>query len=106
MDTIKKRLLLTPLNILYKVTPELELKILFKLKQGYKLNLKNPITYNEKLQWIKLYDRNSLMPRCVDKYTVREYVTEKGYSSILNELLWEGFNIIIPNFSFNCLYYL
>ena len=92
MDTIKKRLLLTPLNILYKVTPELELKILFKLKQGYKLNLKNPITYNEKLQWIKLYDRNSLMPRCVDKYTVREYVTEKGYSSILNELLWEGFN--------------
>lgn len=92
MDTLKKRLILTPFNILYKINPKLELKLMFRLKQGYKLNLKHPITFNEKLQWIKLYDRNPLMPKCVDKYTVREYVKSKGCSDILNELLWEGFD--------------
>lgn len=92
MDTIIKSIMLTPLNILYKVSPKVELKILFKLKQGYALNLKNPKTYNEKLQWIKLYDRNPLMPQCADKYTVRDYVKQKGCNEILNDLLWEGFN--------------
>lgn len=92
METIRKRILLTPLNILYKINPKLELEILFRLKQGYKLNLKNPKTFNEKIQWIKLYDKNPLMPKCVDKYLVREYIEEKGCKDILNELLWEGFN--------------
>ncbi len=92
MDTIKKRIILTPLNILYKISPKLELELLFWMKQGYRLNLKNPKTFNEKIQWIKLYDKNPLMPKCVDKYTVREYVKSKGCGDILNELLWEGFN--------------
>ena len=92
MDTLKKRIILTPFNILYKISPKLELKLLFRIKQGYKLNLKNPTTFNEKIQWIKLNDKNSLMPKCVDKYTVREYVESKGCKNILNELLWEGFN--------------
>jgi hypothetical protein len=77
---------------MYKISPKAELKTMFKLKQGYKLNLQNPTTYNEKLQWIKLYDKNQLMPKCVDKYTVREYVESKGCKNILNELLWQGFN--------------
>ena len=92
MDTIKKRLLLSPFNLLYTINPVLTLKILFRLKQGYKLNLKNPETFNEKIQWIKLYDKNPLMPKCVDKFTVRDYVERKGCGEILNELLWEGFN--------------
>lgn len=92
MDTIKKRILLFPFNILYNFNPVLSLKILFRLKQGYKLNLKNPETFNEKIQWIKLYDKNPLMPKCVDKYTVRDYVERKGCGEILNDLLWEGFN--------------
>ena len=92
MDTIKKRIMLTPFNLLYKISPKLELKVLFRLKQGYKLNLENPKTFNEKIQWIKLYDKNPLMPKCVDKYTVRQYVEDKGCKDILNELLWEGFN--------------
>lgn len=92
MDTIIKNVILTPLNILYKISPKAELKILFKLKQGYSLNLEEPKTYNEKLQWIKLYDKNPLMPQCADKYTVRNYIKQKGYKEILNDLLWEGFN--------------
>lgn len=92
LKTTTKNILLFPFNILYKISPETDLKILFYLKQKYKLNLKNPKTYNEKLQWIKLYDRNPLMPKCVDKFQVRKYVEEKGCSDILNELYWEGFN--------------
>ena len=92
MDTIKKNIILMPFNVLYKISPKMELQLLFRIKQGYKLNLKNPQTYNEKIQWIKLYDKNPLMPKCVDKYTVREYIESIGCQDILNELLWEGFN--------------
>ena len=37
-------------------------------------NLKNPITYNEKLNWLKLHDRNPLYTSLVDKCEVKEYV--------------------------------
>lgn len=92
MDNLLKSVILTPFNVLYKVNKELELKLLFRLKCGYKLNLKNPKTYNEKIQWIKLHDLNPLMPKCCDKYAVREYVESKGCGEILNTLIWEGFN--------------
>ena len=42
-----------------------------------KLDLKNPKTFNEKLQWIKLYDRNPQYTMMVDKYEVRKFVSEK-----------------------------
>jgi hypothetical protein len=58
-----------------------------------KLNLKNPITFSEKLQWLKLYyyPSNMNVIRCTDKYKVREYLEEKGLSRYLNELIgvWE-----------------
>ena len=92
MDNIAKSILLTPFNLLYKCNHKLALKLLFRLKCGYWLNLENPKTYNEKLQWIKLYNQNPLMSKCCDKYTVREYVQQKGCSEILNDLLWEGFD--------------
>jgi hypothetical protein len=79
------------MNLLYRINPELEIKIMFFLKNGYKLNLKNPVTYNEKIQWIKFYDKNKRIPICADKYTVRNYVKECGCEAILNHLLWEGF---------------
>ena len=41
---------------------------------GYKLNLKKPQTFNEKIQWLKLYDRNPEYTKMVDKYSVKEYV--------------------------------
>lgn len=92
MDTLKKNIILFPFNVLYKINPKLTLEILFLLKQGYPLNLKNPVTYNEKIQWIKLYDRNPLMAKCCDKYAVREYVESCGCGEILNELYWQGFD--------------
>ena len=54
---------------------KLYLKIQFKLRMGEALNLVNPQTFSEKLQWLKLYDRNPLYSRLVDKYEVKEYVS-------------------------------
>lgn len=49
----------------------------FARRMPYKLNLKNPQTFNEKIQWIKLYDRNPLYTTLVDKYRVKQYVTDR-----------------------------
>lgn len=56
---------------------ELYIKIKYKLSMGYWPDLKNPQTFNEKLQWLKLYDRNPLYTTLVDKYAVRQYIAEK-----------------------------
>lgn len=88
-----KNILLAPMNLLYKISPRIELQVMFYLKQGYKLNLENPQTYNEKLNWQKIYYHNPLMSKCSDKFLVRKYVDSCGYASILNELIWEGFDV-------------
>ncbi|WP_171025889.1 ATP-grasp fold amidoligase family protein [Clostridium sp. BSD2780061688st1 E8] len=54
---------------------------------GMTLDLENPQTYNEKLQWMKVYWRDERVPICVDKYRVREYVKAKGLEHILIDLI-------------------
>jgi len=53
------------------------LKLRYRMVFGKRLDLNNPRTFNEKLQWLKLYDRNSRYTTLVDKYAVREYIKEK-----------------------------
>lgn len=53
----------------------LKLYYFFNMKKT--LPLKNPKTYNEKLQWLKLYDHNPLYTQLVDKFEVKQYVTER-----------------------------
>ena len=53
------------------------LKLAFKAKMGYPLDLDRPRTFNQKLQWLKLHDRNPLYTTRVDKYAVRQYIAEK-----------------------------
>jgi hypothetical protein len=55
---------------------KLYLKLIFHARMGYRLNLDLPITYNEKLQWLKLYDRRPEYTLLVDKLNVREYIKE------------------------------
>lgn len=52
------------------------LKQLFKAKMGYELDLKNPKTFNEKLQWLKLYDRRPEYTVMVDKLAAKKYVAD------------------------------
>ena len=53
------------------------LKLLYRLKFKKKLDLRNPKTFNEKLQWLKLYDRKPEYTRMVDKYEAKQYVAER-----------------------------
>ena len=52
------------------------LKKKYKLEMGKELNLANPVTYNEKLQWLKLHDRKDIYTTMVDKYKVKKYVAD------------------------------
>ena len=62
----------------YHLLPEkIFLKKRFYNELGYHLNLKNPKTFNEKLQWLKLYDRSLLHTICADKHAVREYIKKE-----------------------------
>ena len=62
------------------------LRIKYRSRMGKKLNLNPPVTYNEKLQWIKLYDHNPLYTQLVDKFGVREYVRKTVGEKYLNQL--------------------
>lgn len=53
------------------------IKTLWKMCMGYELNLKHPVTFNEKLQWLKLHDHNPIYPLLVDKVRVKDWVAEK-----------------------------
>ena len=48
--------------------------------------MREPQTFNEKLQWLKLYWFDPRATICADKYSVRDYVKSKGLDHILNEL--------------------
>lgn len=88
------------IKILYFISPILGdktyLSLLFPLKVKYRLNLRDPRTYNEKLQWMKLYYRKPLMCKLVDKYEVKTYVKEKIGSQyvVTNYGVWDSFDEI------------
>lgn len=85
------------------LTDRTHIKMRYKLKMGKKLNLKNPKTFNEKLQWLKLYDRKPIYTTMVDKYAAKQYVAERiGEEYIIPTLgVWDNFDDIdfteLPN---------
>jgi len=54
----------------------LYLKLVYWCEFNKKLNLESPVTYSEKLQWLKLFDRNPEYSTYVDKYAVRSYINK------------------------------
>jgi len=72
------------------------LKIAYRISMGKKLPLYNPQTYNEKLQWLKIYDRRPEYTMMVDKYEVKEYVAKIiGEEHIIPTLgIWNRFEEI------------
>ena len=85
------------------------LKRFFKAKMGYDLDLENPKTFSEKLQWLKLYNRKPEYTMMVDKYKVRDYVAEKLGEEYLIPLIgvWDNpddieFDILPDKFVLKC----
>lgn len=79
------------------------LKLIYRLIFGRKLDLKNPKTFNEKLQWLKLNDRKPEYTLMVDKYEVKRYIAERiGEEYVIPTLgVWDNFDDIdfdlLPN---------
>ena len=75
---------------------EAVIKSVYKREMKKKLNLENPVTYNEKLQWLKLYDRKPIYTTMVDKYEAKKYVADIiGEEYIIPTLgVWDRFEDI------------
>lgn len=82
--------------VMHVVPEDWYLKRRFKKRVGYSLDLDNPQTFNEKLQWLKLHDRNPLYTKMVDKYEAKKYVADIiGEDYIIPTLgVWNHFDEI------------
>lgn len=69
------------------IPDEIYLKIQYRLKMHRKLHLDDPKTMNEKLQWLKIHNRNPFYTELVDKYTVRKHIEKAVDNDILIPLL-------------------
>lgn len=81
----------------------------YEMRMHKKLDLNNPKTQTEKLQWIKLYDRNPLYTKLVDKYSAREYIKNRVGEDYLIPLVgvWGSiddidFDALPEQFVFKC----
>lgn len=72
------------LKTLAFIPDSIMLKWQYRIKMGTKLNLVNPTSFTEKLQWYKINYRNPLMTQCVDKFEARKFIEAKGLESTLN----------------------
>lgn len=70
------------------ISPKLNTSISFLIRKKRFPNYKNPITFDDKITWLKLnyYPNNELVKTCADKVEVHDYIKSLGYSSILNEV--------------------
>ena len=75
------------LGFLSFIPDKLMIGMQYRIKLGRKIDWKSPKRFSEKLQLYKLKYRNADMLRCTDKYTVREYVKERGYEDHLIPLI-------------------
>ena len=85
------------------IPDKLYLKLLFRNKMGYWMDFDHPQTFNEKLQWLKLYNRKPEYSKMVDKYEAKNYVADLiGDEYIIPTLgVWDSVNDIdfnsLPN---------
>ena len=94
---------LTKIGVANVLSDKVYLRMLYRLAMGKKLDLDNPKTFNEKLQWLKLNDRKDIYTTMVDKYEAKKYVAELiGEDHIVPTLgVWDSFDDIdfekLPN---------
>lgn len=103
VDKSKRFSYLSMMGLLNWMSDEKYIKKRWETTFPEKLNLNDPKTFNEKLQWLKLYNRIPLYSTLVDKYKVKKYITEKiGKEYVIQTLgVWEKFDEIdfdsLPN---------
>ncbi|MBR2029265.1 MAG: glycosyl transferase [Oscillospiraceae bacterium] len=73
------------------------ISLIYRAAFGKKLNWRTPKTFNEKLQWLKIYDRNPVYNMMVDKYEAKKYAADKIEHKYIVPALggpWENFDEI------------
>lgn len=85
------------------------LGLVYRSVFGRRIDWENPKTYSEKLQWLKIHDRNPQYPLMVDKYEVKKYVADiLGNEYIIPNLgVWENaddidFDLLPEKFVLKC----
>lgn len=82
---------------------KLYLQMLYKHEMGEKINFDKPLTFNEKLQWLKIYNKNPIYTQLVDKFEVKKIIAQKfGDKCVIPTYgIWSAFNDIdfdkLPN---------
>lgn len=76
-------------SMLTLISPKLNISIVYLVKKRKVLNWKNPSTFAEKLLVLRAnsYNYDPVVKQCANKYRVREFVSSRGLSSMLNELI-------------------
>lgn len=93
---VYKNLSRTQANARKEMSDEEYLKLRYRQAFGYELNLENPQTFNEKIQWLKLHDRKPIYTTMVDKYLAKQYIADRVGSEYVIPTLgrWDEFEDI------------
>ena len=97
LDSKFRFFVLSSRGMLRCLSDELFLKRYYRLVMGKRLNLEAPKGFNEKLQWLKLYDRKSVYTTMVDKIDSKHYVAERiGNKYVIPTIAgpWKSFDDI------------
>ncbi len=62
---------------LFFLSDEAYIRFIYRLRMGKRLDLSAPITFNEKMQWLKLYDHKAVYTKMADKLAVRDFIKER-----------------------------
>lgn len=85
------------------LSDEMYLKLLYRIKMGEMCNLRQPKSFQEKLQWLKLHDRKPIYHQMVDKYDAKKFIAERvGEEYVVPTIgVWDRFEDIdfasLPN---------
>lgn len=86
------------LNLMEFISPKVALSTLYYIRTGNILSLSNPVLFNEKIQWLKVFDypKNKLVIKCTDKYCINDYLENKNIENVNAKLLgcWDSFDKI------------
>lgn len=87
-----RKLLLAVLKKMKFLPPAFYVSVYYEYYTGKKIDISNPIEFNQKLQWLKVFYKPSILTQLVDKYEVRSYVEEKVGPQYLNKLIGVYYN--------------
>lgn len=106
---IRTMMYLSRRGLMYWISDKTYISIIYRAVFGKKLDLSNPKTFNEKLNWLKLYNRKIEYTTMVDKYAVKKWVADKiGQKYVIPTLgVWDSpkdinFEVLPDQFVLKC----